>query len=305
MQLLQALKDAGCAYIRFGFESANQTTLDVLERKIRYDRMVAFIENAATVGIRVRPSIMIGIPGESQDDVKRTAAELRRLPLTGPVAAWAFTPIPGTKAYENRNEYNIEIHSRDFARYTPHASIISTPQMSRAEIDLLLLQIQLEFGVQRNLCLPLDKLLAEQVIVPGFEDGTQVSRCHDYLHGVSNSEGSIAPVPPISTLERGDRVIVAHQGSVFELNHEAAFVWLATDRPYSMEEVSARYDERFSENKQESASRVRSIALKLTVLGLLRTDAVPTVPTPSGLVRSIGDIWFGEADNDIRYLAGC
>ena len=149
-ELLTRMRDAGCKHIRIGLETAHQASLDLIQRKITREAYDKFFRLAADLGISVRPSIMIGIPGETSESVLKTIEYISQLPFDGPVAAWCITPIPGTELHEQREQYSISIEAREFSEYSPHRAAISTAQLKRNEIDRLTVGAQYLLGVCRK-----------------------------------------------------------------------------------------------------------------------------------------------------------
>lgn len=71
--VVQLLKDAGCLSIRIGVETANQNTRrQILNRRMSNRQMRDSIEQLKSAGIRVYTSNMIGLPGETREDILKT-----------------------------------------------------------------------------------------------------------------------------------------------------------------------------------------------------------------------------------------
>ncbi len=97
--LLEKMKASGCVSFTIAVESATDTTLRRV-RKPNYIKLAPPIVKAAKdLGIEVRGFFMIGFPGETLEEVRRTVEYARRLNLA--VAAFALvTPLPGTVLYK-------------------------------------------------------------------------------------------------------------------------------------------------------------------------------------------------------------
>ena len=102
--LAAEISDNGCVELQVGAESGSQRILDL----IRKDITVAQVRESARLGqkygIRLLLSFMMGIPGETWDDVRATLQlmdELRsvgdRVVTNGP---FLYFPFPGTPLYE-------------------------------------------------------------------------------------------------------------------------------------------------------------------------------------------------------------
>ncbi|MBU0847409.1 B12-binding domain-containing radical SAM protein [Patescibacteria group bacterium] len=98
--VVQLLKDAGCLTIRIGVETANHNTRrQILNRPMSNRQMRNAIERLKGAGIRVYTSSMIGLPGETKDDVLKTIKFNAELGVN--IARFlTFYPFRGTPIYD-------------------------------------------------------------------------------------------------------------------------------------------------------------------------------------------------------------
>ncbi len=68
--------------VEYGVESANDETLQRINRGHTWAQSVEAIRKTAARGIRVGAHIILGLPGESRDELMRQADEIARLPIT-------------------------------------------------------------------------------------------------------------------------------------------------------------------------------------------------------------------------------
>jgi magnesium-protoporphyrin IX monomethyl ester (oxidative) cyclase len=96
--LLEKMKASGCVSFTIAVESATDATLRRV-RKPNYIKLAPpIVQKAKELGIEVRGFFMIGFPGETLEEVRRTVDYARRLHLA--VSAFALvTPLPGTTLY--------------------------------------------------------------------------------------------------------------------------------------------------------------------------------------------------------------
>lgn len=101
-ELLELMKESGCASFTIGGESGSQKILDFLKKDIT----VKDIENSARMcnkyGIVPSYSFITGIPGETKKDAKKTAQLIVRLKKLCPDSfggVGVFTPFPGGDLY--------------------------------------------------------------------------------------------------------------------------------------------------------------------------------------------------------------
>ena len=68
--------------VEYGIESANEETLQRINRGHSYALSADIIRKTAACGIRVGAHIILGFPWESREELMRQADEIARLPLT-------------------------------------------------------------------------------------------------------------------------------------------------------------------------------------------------------------------------------
>lgn len=101
--LLALMRKAGCWALSLGVESGNQKTLDLLKKNVRVEQNREAINMAKKAKLYVTASYMIGLPNETEDDVRNTI----RFALDNPTAIAHFfwpIPYPRTLFYEQCKE---------------------------------------------------------------------------------------------------------------------------------------------------------------------------------------------------------
>lgn len=148
--IVRKMKESGCVQIRLGLETANQKTLDLLDKQFtieQFDQTMKMILEAEIPNPRV--SLMFGLPGETFDDVMQTINHLKNLPKNVEFMIGAFTPLPGTQIFEQREDYGIQFVTDDWAEMNPYKSAIKTDLLTNAQINELLLIAQDELIISR------------------------------------------------------------------------------------------------------------------------------------------------------------
>jgi radical SAM superfamily enzyme YgiQ (UPF0313 family) len=137
-EVLELFKKAGCTEISFGVESANQETLNFLNKDIEVSQIERTIKLTKKMGIRVRCSFIFGLPNETKDDVLNTIDFIVK---TEPeeVQIYPLIPYPGTLIFQHPEEYGIKILSSDFSTWRKDAQnpIIETEHLSKKQITNL------------------------------------------------------------------------------------------------------------------------------------------------------------------------
>ncbi len=98
-EMLSRMKQAGCTYLVFGVESGSQKILDFLGKGITVEEIKDAFNWVNEIGIDAGMFLIVGIPGETQEDIdmtKRLIAELKPKMIN----LYFLTPIPGTEIFD-------------------------------------------------------------------------------------------------------------------------------------------------------------------------------------------------------------
>jgi len=98
-ELLQMMKKAGCYLIGYGIESGSQRVLNILKKGITIEGIEKAIEMTKKAGIGVLGYFMMGIPGETEREIKETINFAKSLDVDFALFSIA-TPYPGTELYQ-------------------------------------------------------------------------------------------------------------------------------------------------------------------------------------------------------------
>lgn len=98
-ELLSIMKSAGCLQIDFGVESASDRMLKLIKKAQTAEQVKRALELTRKHGIKSFASFMVGLPGETEEDLKKNIEFLRKIK---PDFTYfnLFTPFPGTEAAE-------------------------------------------------------------------------------------------------------------------------------------------------------------------------------------------------------------
>jgi len=132
-EVLGAMKEAGCRYIRFGVESGSQKMLDIMKKKTTLSQIRRAFELCRKVGIKTQAFFLFGVPGETLQTIAETIEFAKKLrPDSAQFAV--VIPHPGTDLYQIcQKEGWLRYDSwEDFAACN---SLIETPQLSRQAVE--------------------------------------------------------------------------------------------------------------------------------------------------------------------------
>jgi len=137
------LKDSGCHTLYIGAESGSQRILDKIKKGIRISQIINAVKRAKAVGLEVVLSFILGIPGETQEDIRSTIDFACR--LDPDLAQFTIcTPYPGTPMYEEAIE-NGWLSVPDWSLFTVLEPIMDLPGLSRKWIKQQLTRAYYKF----------------------------------------------------------------------------------------------------------------------------------------------------------------
>ncbi len=102
--MLRAMKKSGCWNIFFGIESGAQELLDNITKRMTVEQMKEKVRIVKKVGIEIRGSFMIGLPGETPELARKTIQ--LAIDMDPDYAQFSITtPYPGTQLWDNYEKY--------------------------------------------------------------------------------------------------------------------------------------------------------------------------------------------------------
>lgn len=102
--LMKEMKKAGCWQIWYGIESGSQKVLDYLKKGTKIDQIKRNIHITKEAGISPAGFFMIGCPGETKEDIKKTIRFSQELELDDFHISF-LTPHPGSELYDVAEKY--------------------------------------------------------------------------------------------------------------------------------------------------------------------------------------------------------
>lgn len=106
-ELIDTLAKSGCRSIFFGVESGSDAVLRKMERHYSQQELIEKIKMCADYGITCTASFMIGLPWETEADVRATFSAMEQV-STHRLILNIFTPLSGTPAMQSPEEYGIQ-----------------------------------------------------------------------------------------------------------------------------------------------------------------------------------------------------
>lgn len=123
--------EANFRFILYGMESANQETLDRLDKGMKVHQIEEGVRMASKAGLEPHVTVMLGYPWESEEMAKNTIALSKRLLKKGYVETMQATivvPYPGTPLYEQCLENDwLKVAPDDYEAFDMRGTVMKTP----------------------------------------------------------------------------------------------------------------------------------------------------------------------------------
>lgn len=114
-ELLRIMKKAGCYRIPFGIESGSQRIIDIVKKRITIEQAESAVMMAKSAGMETECYFMIGLPNETEEEIKKSLA--LAIKLNPDYVKFAITvPLPGTPMFAEM-EKNGQIKTKDWEKY--------------------------------------------------------------------------------------------------------------------------------------------------------------------------------------------
>lgn len=161
LETLCLIKDAGCMQVDIGCESGSDKILKVLKKGITTKMILKSFHNLKKLKIASFCTFIVGSPGETKEDIKKTAELAKKAPHGG-VSFLILVPYPGSPLYKMAKEQDwfVEKNVKFDERWTNKESDIPVMEASFKAKELVKIRTQLEnkFFLRNNLTIALSFL---------------------------------------------------------------------------------------------------------------------------------------------------
>lgn len=131
--LLERLKEAGCAMICFGLESGSQDILDRANKRATIESARRAVRLCQEVGIVPFGSFILGLPGETRKTMEESLSFARSLEI--PFGFHLLAPFPGTPIRERAADYGIKILTDDWSLYDADHAVTESAALPAVEVE--------------------------------------------------------------------------------------------------------------------------------------------------------------------------
>lgn len=147
-EMLATMKRAGCYEVTFAVESGDRDVLEKIIRKpldlAKVERLVAY---AKRIGLITKGYFVIGLPGETKEQMQATVRFARRVGFDA-AGIFTATPLPGTELYALCEEKGYLPPGFDFRRVHYGVGNIVTPEFTPLDVERIVSRALLEINLR-------------------------------------------------------------------------------------------------------------------------------------------------------------
>lgn len=133
------MKNAGFRFILYGIESANQSSIDLLNKSVKAEEQYGSIKKASDAGLDPHITVMFGYPWESKEEAMKTLKLGTDLIKKQYAKTWQVTiviPYPGTKLFKKAKE-NGWLLTEDWNEYDMRKPVMKTTLSQREVMEII------------------------------------------------------------------------------------------------------------------------------------------------------------------------
>jgi len=139
LKILRLMKKAGCWRICYGIETPSKKSLQKIKKKINIDLTKTKIKQTREAGIEVFGAFVLGVPGETIEDIKKTINYAYTLPLD--YAKFnLFTPFPDSRCKITSSEGKIISN-----KMTHHHPVFISKGLTKEKMEEIFREAYLKF----------------------------------------------------------------------------------------------------------------------------------------------------------------
>lgn len=136
-ELCKRIVDAGCGKVQIGLESADNEILQKLKKRVTIEQIENAVKLLYKYKLNIVVSFIIGNAHDTHETMKKTLDFARHLKIdyNAFTVCSINTPFPGTEQYARAEEFKLKIYSENWSDYCLNNAIISTPYLTKEEIQ--------------------------------------------------------------------------------------------------------------------------------------------------------------------------
>ncbi len=156
-ELLDWCRKAGCVEIHFGLDSANAKTQRLINKNLDIGILEQRCCYAQKIGIRTKLSIILGLPGETEEDIGRTIDLLHRI-RPNEIQIYPLMPYVGTALFDEGRDTGVYLLEQDFSKWKQDVfqPVVQSELLTRDDIVHIAEKAVQSFRKEGYKCIPFD-----------------------------------------------------------------------------------------------------------------------------------------------------
>ncbi len=230
--IAKLLRDANFAEVEIGLQSIDPLTMELMDRKNNMKAFERGVKAMMDVGIKVKVDLIIGLPGDTPESVRRGMNYLSDTGLYSSMQVFNLAILPGTAFRQEATMHKLDYQSR------PPYYVIKTPTIDLATMYHLMEEAEEIFDTEFDAIPP-----PVEVGMERLKDGQQMAESGDFKSSISGLKFQITcdfdaasrPLLPPAT-ERCGAFELILRAADFRKHREAAcglIRQLLDDNPHS------------------------------------------------------------------------
>lgn len=125
-ELISKMARSGLIRISFGLETVDPEMRRIMKKEVPLESHAIANRLANKYGVETLASVMLGLPGETRETIKKTLSYLRHARDVQQANYSIATPYPGTELYEmaKKGEHGLRLITKDFSEYRRYGSAV-------------------------------------------------------------------------------------------------------------------------------------------------------------------------------------
>jgi radical SAM superfamily enzyme YgiQ (UPF0313 family) len=113
-ELFLLMKQSGCSFLQLGLENFSDKLLQAMNKRYTGENSISFINKAVAEGIHIGCNIIVGFPGETEEDIQLNIETISRLrEKIDSLHVNTLSIMPGSYLYDHAPEFEVDITNRD------------------------------------------------------------------------------------------------------------------------------------------------------------------------------------------------
>jgi len=130
--MLRKMNRAGCIYLSYGLESASPAVQARMKKRIDPETAARVVRDTTNAGIHVHLFLIVGFPGETNDDMRMTKEFLKRnREWIGSISASKFSLLEGSAMALKPGRFGLTVESAEGKYWNNH--VASYPEIDRGD----------------------------------------------------------------------------------------------------------------------------------------------------------------------------